>query len=368
MCTFVLEESDYSAIDFPLSYLTLLVSGGHNMVLLTKGLGDHIILGSTLDDSVGEAFDKTARLLKITQVPGGPRLEKMAKEGNDKAFQLPKPLCNSRDEKLRTGCDFSFSGLKTGVKAVVEKHLQLGEDLHKKLLAEEAETGETPDVLAKSRCDMAASFQRVAVDHLVERTGRAVARARDRCAQAGLDPVKTMVVAGGVAANGLVRSKLGELAEKNSLEILLPPLKYCVDNGVMVAWTGVERLKQGLFDDPPATKENVRYFTEVIPKWPLGPRDKESVNFKEEISKKMREKAAQNKLPKRSREEEDGEVDVGGADTSVEGLSKRGLKRLKKKEEKEELLKKKEASKAGEQEEESPTEVKGEDKLSGEAA
>merc|ERR550514_1112749 len=106
-------------------FITLLVSGGHNMAVLSRGLGDHRILGSTIDDSIGEAFDKTARLLGITQIPGGPHLERLAKEGDVDAFDtaLPRPLSKTRDPVLQKGCDFSFSGLKTAVRQLVEKEL-----------------------------------------------------------------------------------------------------------------------------------------------------------------------------------------------------------------------------------------------------
>eukprot|EP00913_Durusdinium_trenchii_P031914 g29890.t1 len=106
---------------FPI--LTLLVSGGHNMAVLTRGVGQHVILGSTIDDSIGEAFDKTARVLGITQVPGGPHLERLAKDGDPKVHPLPKPLSKTRDKVLLEGCDYSFSGLKTAVRTLVEKEL-----------------------------------------------------------------------------------------------------------------------------------------------------------------------------------------------------------------------------------------------------
>merc|ERR1711971_1312352 len=117
------EGSSADSLSPSYPFVTLLVSGGHNMAVLTRGLGQHTILGSTIDDSIGEAFDETARLLGITQVPGGPHLEKMAKDGDAQAHILPRPLSKTRDEKLRDGCDFSFSGLKTAVRSLIEKEL-----------------------------------------------------------------------------------------------------------------------------------------------------------------------------------------------------------------------------------------------------
>merc|ERR1719456_1205154 len=106
-------------------FLTLLVSGGHNLAVLSHGLGHHRILGSTIDDSIGEAFDKTARILGITQIPGGPHLERLAREGDADIFDtsLPRPLSKTRDPVLQKGCDFSFSGLKTAVRQLAEKEL-----------------------------------------------------------------------------------------------------------------------------------------------------------------------------------------------------------------------------------------------------
>merc|ERR1719460_3497677 len=106
-------------------FMTVLVSGGHNLSVLTHGLGHHRILGSTIDDSIGEAFDKTARILGITKIPGGPHLEKLAREGDVDVFDtsLPRPLSKTRDPVLQKGCDFSFSGLKTAVRQLVEKEL-----------------------------------------------------------------------------------------------------------------------------------------------------------------------------------------------------------------------------------------------------
>eukprot|EP01063_Lacrimia_lanifica_P012682 TRINITY_DN19345_c0_g1_i1.p1 TRINITY_DN19345_c0_g1~~TRINITY_DN19345_c0_g1_i1.p1 ORF type:complete len:714 (+),score=274.31 TRINITY_DN19345_c0_g1_i1:77-2218(+) len=270
-------------------YMTLLVSGGHNMSVLSLGLGDHVILGSTLDDSVGEAFDKTARLLGITKIPGGPHLERMALDGgNDKRFQLPKPLATSRNMDLRRGCDFSYSGLKTAVKLLCTKEILPAADGD---AAADAANKQT-------RSDIAAVFQRVAVGHLVERAGRAVDAAREYLTdRAGPDgaplQLTALIVAGGVAANKSVRAQIGELAVEKGLQLLVPHPRYCVDNGVMVAWTGVERLRLGMFDEPPRDASKVALYSEIRPKWPLGPRDMRwSKDVKGEHAAKMKRKRA----------------------------------------------------------------------------
>lgn len=241
---------------FSFPFLTLLVSGGHNLAVLSRGIGCHTILGASLDDSVGECFDKTARLLGITQIPGGPHLERLAAEGDAYAHSLTKPLSKTRDPVLRNGCDFSFSGLKTSVRQLVEKELP------------EARTAKmSEEELRAARADIAASFQRVAVEHLCERANRAAEKAREE------EPdLAVIVVAGGVAANKRVREGFKELAEANSLEMRCPPPRLCVDNGVMVAWTGIERLRLGLFETPPSV-EGAGHAVEIRPRWPIGERD-----------------------------------------------------------------------------------------------
>eukprot|EP00434_Breviolum_minutum_P028282 symbB.v1.2.025021.t1/scaffold2407.1/size80004/7 len=221
----------FTVPDFPL--ITLLVSGGHNMAVLTRGVGQHIILGSTIDDSIGEAFDKTARVLGITQVPGGPHLERLAKDGDPQVHVLPKPLSKTRDKALMEGCDYSFSGLKTAVRTLVDKELPSAKTSS---LAEEE--------LHKARADIAAAFQAVAVQHLCERASRAAGWAME------IEPsTKWLVVAGGVAANQEVRQGLEEVAREHGLQMRCPPPRLCVDNGVMVAWAGIERFMLGLYEE-----------------------------------------------------------------------------------------------------------------------
>ena len=189
--------------EFP--FLALLVSGGHTMLIAVRELGDYRILGSTLDDAAGEAFDKTAKLLGLGY-PGGPLLAALAEEGDEQAYSFPRPMLN------RPNLDFSFSGLKTAVMLEVRK-------------AEAA--GEIDD----RRADIAASFQRAAVDTLV---GKAIRAAE----VAGLDRI---VVAGGVGANRLLRR---EIATRFSGEVFYPRFEFCTDNGAMIAAAGALRLSE----------------------------------------------------------------------------------------------------------------------------
>ncbi len=204
--------------DFP--YLLLLLSGGHCQCVLVEGLGQYRRLGSTLDDAVGEAFDKAAKLLGLAW-PGGPHLERLAAQGNAGAIALPRPLLG------RPGCDFSFSGLKTAVARAVAQGQTRAEDI-------------------------AASFQAAVAAVLADRARHALDMA---------PAAKALVVAGGVAANGAVRGALARLAEARGLPMLAPPLRYCTDNAVMVAWAGIERLRHGAID---SLSHNPR------PRWPLA--------------------------------------------------------------------------------------------------
>ncbi len=192
-----------SAPEFP--FLALLVSGGHSMLIAVRELGDYRVLGTTLDDAVGEAFDKTAKLLGLGY-PGGPALAALAEEGDETAFDLPRPMLN------KPGFDFSFSGLKTAVMLEVRK-------------------AEAEGRLDECRADLAASFQRAAVDTLVEKSIRA-ARAE------GLERI---VVAGGVGANSLLRQ---EIAARFEGDVFYPRLAFCTDNGAMIAVAGALRLSE----------------------------------------------------------------------------------------------------------------------------
>lgn len=184
-------------------FLALLVSGGHTMLIVVRGLGEYELLGTTLDDAVGEAFDKSAKLLGLGY-PGGPALATLAESGDEAAFALPRPMLN------RSGYDFSFSGLKTAVMLVVRKAREEG-------------------VLEQQRANIAASFQRAAVDTLV---GRALQAAKK-------EQLGRIVVAGGVGANTLLRQ---EMAARFSGKVYYPRMAYCTDNGAMIAMAGALRL------------------------------------------------------------------------------------------------------------------------------
>ena len=186
-------------------FLALLVSGGHSMLIAVQALGDYRVLGTTLDDAVGEAFDKTAKLLGLGY-PGGPALAALAESGDDTAFDFPRPMLN------KPTLDFSFSGLKTAVMLEVRK-------------------AEAEGRLDECRADLAASFQRAAVDTLIAKSIKA-ARAE------GLDRI---VVAGGVGANKLLRM---EMAERFEGEVFYPRLEFCTDNGAMIAVAGALRLAE----------------------------------------------------------------------------------------------------------------------------
>ena len=187
----------------PYPFLALLVSGGHTMLIAVRGLGEYELLGTTLDDAVGEAFDKSAKLLGLGY-PGGPALAALAEDGDENAFALPRPMLN------RSGFDFSFSGLKTAVMLVVRKAVEEG-------------------VLEQQRANIAASFQRAAVDTLV---GRALQAAKS-------EQLERIVIAGGVGANKLLRA---EMAARFSGDVFYPRMAFCTDNGAMIAVAGALRL------------------------------------------------------------------------------------------------------------------------------
>jgi N6-L-threonylcarbamoyladenine synthase len=187
--------------EFP--FLALLVSGGHTMLIGVRGLGDYDVLGTTLDDAVGEAFDKSAKLLGLGY-PGGPALAALAETGDETAFALPRPMLN------RPGLDFSFSGLKTALMLVVREAIDNGN-------------------LDARRADIAASFQRAAVDTLIGRTLQAARRER----------LERVVVAGGVGANKLLRK---DMAERFDGDVYYPRMAFCTDNGAMIAIAGALRL------------------------------------------------------------------------------------------------------------------------------
>jgi len=217
-------------------YLLLLASGGHCQLLLVKGIAQYQRLGSTLDDAPGEAFDKVARMLGLGY-PGGPAVEKLGRIGDPQRYKLPRPL------KGREGCDFSFSGLKTAVARIVE--------------AEGIIETHIPDICA--------SFQDAVADIFMDRLGNAVLLSNGP----RLKRVKNFVVAGGVAANKLIRTKLQEKSAEFGLDFTAPPAEFCTDNAAMVAWAGAERIALGLIDNLDAPPR-ARWPMEHQPEPPMG--------------------------------------------------------------------------------------------------
>jgi N6-L-threonylcarbamoyladenine synthase len=214
-------------IEFP--FLLLLISGGHCQLLSVMGVGRYKRLGTTIDDAVGEAFDKTAKLLGLGH-PGGPALENAAKSGDAKRFDLPRPMVG------RAGCDFSFSGLKTAVRRKVEDNQPLAD----------------VDI-----ADLSASFQAAVAGSLADRCANAI-----EAFQSEHGANKPFVAAGGVAANQTLRAVLRSLAESKNMRFVAPPPALCTDNAAMIAWAGVERLRIGDVDQLDFAPR---------PRWPLDP-------------------------------------------------------------------------------------------------
>lgn len=213
----------------PFPYLLLLVSGGHCQLLAVEGVGVYRRLGTTIDDAVGEAFDKVAKLLGLGY-PGGPAIENVAAGGDPRRFALPRPMLGRKD------CHFSFSGLKTAVRQAVAA---------------------LPILDPAAVADMAASFQAAVADVMADRLARAIAVFSGLHTQA-----RHVVIAGGVAANRTLRSRLTQTAEAAGMTLLAPPLWLCTDNAAMIAWAGVERLRLGLTDPHDFAPR---------PRWPLDP-------------------------------------------------------------------------------------------------
>ncbi len=206
-------------------YLLLLLSGGHCQCVAVDGVGRYRRLGGTIDDAVGEAFDKVGKLLGLPW-PGGPALERLAATGDAARQPFPQPL------RGRAGCDFSFSGLKT---AVAQRIANLPSPLP-----------------AQDAADIAAGFQYAVAEVLADRAGHAMAM---------MPEARLLVVAGGVAANAAVRTALGTVAAARGVALVAPPVRLCTDNAVMVAWAGIERLRLELVDALDVAPR---------PRWPLS--------------------------------------------------------------------------------------------------
>jgi N6-L-threonylcarbamoyladenine synthase len=212
-------------VHFP--YLLLLVSGGHTQLVLVEKVGVYTRIGTTRDDAIGEAFDKTAKLLGLPY-PGGPAVERCAQDGDPRRFNLPRPMLG------RPEPDFSLSGLKTAIRLEAEK---------------------IAPISRQDIADLCASFQAAITDVVVDRVQTAV----EELGRTGRSP-NALVVAGGVAANRAIRNMMEELAISLRLPLVIPPAELCTDNGAMVAWAGAERLALGM-TDPLDVKPRAR--------WPL---------------------------------------------------------------------------------------------------
>ena len=211
----------------PFPYLLLLVSGGHTQLVAVRGVGDYLRLGATLDDAVGEAFDKVAKLLGLGY-PGGPLVERHAAMGDAERFALPRPMLG------RPKPDFSLSGLKTAV-AIAAKTIS--------------------PLTATDVNDLCASFQAAVVDMLIDRIRVATRLFREK-----VGPCEAVVAAGGVAANDAIRRAMARFCGEAGLRLVIPPPKLCTDNGAMIAWAGIERMSLGLADDMTFAAR---------PRWPL---------------------------------------------------------------------------------------------------
>lgn len=207
-------------LDFP--FLLFLLSGGHCQILKVLGVGKYKKISETIDDALGECFDKVAQMIGL-EYPGGPKIEELAKNGDENRFKFSKPLIDNtgkkRDEKSKFL--FSFSGLKTCVRTEIEKL--------------------NTELTEKDKCDISASFQKTIVDILKNRLENVFKKLEEENIN-----LNNLVIAGGVSANQYIKSELTEFCKKYNYNVITPPLKLCTDNGVMVAWAGLERFKLGL--------------------------------------------------------------------------------------------------------------------------
>lgn len=214
------------AVEFP--YLLMLASGGHCQILMVRDVGKYELIGQTLDDSAGEAFDKVSKMLGLGY-PGGPVVDARAKCGNPNAFKFPRPLCD------KPGCDFSFSGIKTAARVFLDKN-----------------PGPHDDGFINDFC---ASFQASVVDCIINRLGHAMQDER-----VVMVAPKTLVVAGGVAKNSAIRHAMEQLAAAHQMTFAAPPMNLCTDNGAMIAWAGLENYARGRVVSEPVAPR---------PRWPL---------------------------------------------------------------------------------------------------
>jgi N6-L-threonylcarbamoyladenine synthase len=216
-------------VNFP--YLLMLTSGGHCQILIVKDNDDYELLGQTIDDSAGECFDKTAKIIGLGY-PGGPKIEKQALNGDENRFEFPKPLTK------QDNMDFSFSGLKTSVRMKVQEL-----------------TDENNELKEQDVNDVCASLQKTIADIMVIKLSKAIKLYKQQHPDG-----KDLIVSGGVAANKYIRNALKELAEKNGLKFNAPDIKLCTDNGAMIAYAGLLKFEKGQFDSLDFAAK---------PRWPL---------------------------------------------------------------------------------------------------
>lgn len=221
------------ALEFP--FLALLVSGGHCQLLQCIGVGRYVTVGGTIDDSLGEAFDKTARLMGLpTGGGGGPALEKLARDGDPNSIPLTVPM------RKYQNCDLSYAGLKTNIRRAAEK------------LVADRDLESIQDLPYQDKANLAASFQNVAIKHVEQRLTRAMLLMEEQ-------GIQKLVVVGGVAANQELRRRLDDICAKRQWEMHVPPPRLCTDQGAMSAWAAIERLIVGSSDEPLEHKVFARY-------------------------------------------------------------------------------------------------------------
>ena len=216
----------FNKVEFP--YLLLLVSGGHTQFLIVDGIGKYKRIGTTIDDALGETFDKTAKMIGL-EFPGGPKIEKLAENGNENAYVLPRPILN------HPGCNLSFAGLKTAI-------LQLSSKIKSE----------------KDKENLAASFQKTINEILNVKCKSAM----NEFSSTHKKSKKVFVISGGVAANKSIRNNLDQLSKEMDFENFFPPIELCSDNAAMIAWAGIERFKNGIEDNLDVLAK---------PRWPLDP-------------------------------------------------------------------------------------------------
>ena len=216
----------FNKVEFP--YLLLLVSGGHTQFLIVDGIGKYKRIGTTIDDALGETFDKTAKMIGL-EFPGGPKIEKLAENGNKNAYVLPRPILN------HPGCNLSFAGLKTAI-------LQLSSKIKSE----------------KDKENLAASFQKTINEILNVKCKSAM----NEFSSTHKKSKKVFVISGGVAANKSIRNNLDQLSKEMGFENFFPPIELCSDNAAMIAWAGIERFKNGIEDNLDVLAK---------PRWPLDP-------------------------------------------------------------------------------------------------